>query len=285
MKSIVALVAFVVPMFSQSSAAVRPSFEVASIKSNSTARPRVADEPGGRFVASGVPLQVLIGNAYRGTIIEFSSKPSWVDTDLWDIEAKAPEGSVPPRTGPPDMSKPDTMALMLQSLLEDRFQMKMHRETKEVPTYEVTVAKGGLKMKFSEDQTPPTLPAPAAPPRGGGAPRGGMRMAGGDFEGSAVSMTNIVLMIGQLTGRWVVDKTGVTGFYDFRLQWTPDPFAAPLPFEPRGAAAAGAAPPSADPSGPSVITAVQEQLGLRIESTKAPMEVLIIDSVQKPSAN
>jgi bla regulator protein blaR1 len=282
MKPVLVLLALVIPMFSQSPA-IRPSFEVASIKGNSTSRPRVGTEPGGRFVASGVPLQVLIGNAYRGTLVEFSSKPSWVDTDLWDIEAKAPEGSVPPRTGPPDMSKPDTMGLMLQSLLEDRFQIRTHRETKQVPMYEVSIAPGGLKMKLSEDQTPPARPD--GPPRGGGAPRGGMRMARGDFEGSAVSIANIVMTIGQLSGRMTTDKTGLNGLYDFRLQWTPDPFAGPLPFEPRGAAAAAAPPPPSDPTGPSLVTAIQEQLGLKLESTKGAVEVLVIDSVQKPSVN
>lgn len=280
MKTIIVLMTLVVPMFSQNNAPDRLSFEVASIKGNSTSRPRVADDPGGRFVATGVPLQVIMGFAYRGTAVEFAAKPGWADSDLWDIEAKAPEGAVPPRTGPPDMSKPDTIGLMVQSLLEDRFQMKMHRETRAVPMYEVRVAKGGLKIKLSEDQTAPARPD--GPPRGGGAPRGGMRMARGDFEGSAVSMANIVLTLGQLAGRPAIDKTGVTGLYDFRLQWTPDGFSGPLPFEPRGAATP---PPPADPSSPSLITAIQEQLGLRLELTKGLVEVLVVDSLQKPSAN
>jgi uncharacterized protein (TIGR03435 family) len=280
MKSIIVVLAVAASALSQTAAPPRPSFEVASIKGNSTSRPHVGDEPGGRFVGTGVPLTVLIGYAYPGTLVDFSSKPAWVDTDLWDIEAKAPEGSVPPRTKLPDFNKPETMNLMVQSLLEDRFQMKMHRETREVPMYEVTVAKGGLKMKLSEDQTPPA--PPDGPPRPGTAPRGGMRMARGDFQGSAVSMENVVLMIGSLAGHRAIDKTGVTGLYDFHLQWTPDVFSAPLPFEPRGAAPPQ---PPGDPAGPSLITAIEEQLGLRLRSTKGTVEALIIESIQKPTEN
>lgn len=182
-------------------------FEIVLIKGNSTARPRVADEPGGRFVATGVPLTVLIGFAYPGTLVDSPAKPSWTDTDLWDIEAKASEGAVLPRTKLPDFNKPDTINLMVQSLFEDRFQMKVHRETREVPIYEVTVAKGGLKMRLGPNADCASRRA-AAP---GTAPRGGMRMARGDFQGSAVSMENIVLTIGQLTGRRAIDKTEVTG--------------------------------------------------------------------------
>ncbi|HEY2380420.1 MAG TPA: TIGR03435 family protein [Terriglobia bacterium] len=282
MKFIIVMVAAAISALSQTAAPARPSFEIASIKGNSTARPHVGDEPGGRFVATGVPLTVLIGYAYPGTRVDFSAKPAWADTDLWDIEAKAPEGSVPPRTKLPDFTKPDTINLMVQSLLEDRFQMKVHREIREVPMYEVTVAKGGLKMKLSEDQTPP---APGdGPPRPGTAPRGGMRMARGDFQGAAVSMENAVLTIGQLAGRRAIDKTGLPGLYDFHLQWTPDVFSTPLPFEPRGNAAPPPPPPG-DPAGPSLITAIEEQLGLKLQSTKGPVEMLIIDSLQKPSAN
>lgn len=281
MKSILALMIAAISALSQTAGPARPSFEVASIKGNSTARPHVGDEPGGRFIATGAPLTVLIGYAYPGTLVDFSSKPAWVDTDLWDIEAKAPEGSVPPRTRIPDFTKPDVMNLMVQSLLEDRFQIKTHRETREVSMYEVTAAKSGVKMKLSEDQTPPA--PPDGPPRPGTAPRGAMRMARGDFLGSAVSMENVVLMIGQLTGRRTIDKTGVTGLYDFHLQWAPDTFSAPLPFEPRGITAPP--PPPADPAGPSLITAIEEQLGLTLRSTKGPVEVLIIDRLQRPSFN
>lgn len=281
MKSIIALMTVAISALSQTAVPARPSFEVASIKGNSTSRPHLGDEPGGRFVATGVPLTTLLGYAYPGTLVEFSAKPGWADTDLWDIEAKAPGGSVPPRTRLPDPNKPDTMNLMVQSLLEDRFQMKTHRETRDVPMYEVTVAKGGIKMKLSEDQSPPA--PPDGPPRNGIAPRGGMRMARGDFRGSAVSMENVVLMVSLLTGRRAIDKTGVTGLYDFRLQWSPDPFSTPLPFEARGAAAP--ASPPAELAGPSIITAIEEQLGLRLRSTKGPVEVLIIDRLQKPSAN
>ena len=97
---VIAILSLVIPGFSQSPGA-KPSFEVASIKPNSSARPRIADEPGGRFIATGVPLRMLMGFAYRGPSLQFSGGPGWIESDLWDIEAKAPEGTVPPRTGPP----------------------------------------------------------------------------------------------------------------------------------------------------------------------------------------
>jgi uncharacterized protein (TIGR03435 family) len=284
MKSFIVWMASVIPLLLQTAPSTKPSFDVASIKGGSAARPRIAEEPGGRFVATGVTLATIMGFAYRGITLEFSAKPGWIDTDLWDIEAKAPEGAVPPRTGPPDMTKPDTIGVMVQSLLEARFQLKTRRETRELPMYEVNIANGGLKMKLSEDQTPPARPT--GPPPRGGAPRGGMRMGRGDFEGSAVSMANIVMTLGQLSGRRTIDKTGLTGLYDFRLQWTPSAFDGdPLPFQPRGAAAAAAPTATADPSGASLLTAIQEQLGLRLESTKGPVEVVVIESIQKPSAN
>jgi uncharacterized protein (TIGR03435 family) len=91
----------------------KPAFEVASVKPSTAERPRIAEEPGGRFIARGVTLRSLMGHAYRGQNIQDSGAPDWVESDLWDIEAKAAEGTIRPRTGPPDLAKPDTMALMV----------------------------------------------------------------------------------------------------------------------------------------------------------------------------
>ena len=175
---------------------------------------------------------------YFGQNLQFSGTPGWIESDLWDIEAKAAEGAMPPRSGPLEMGLPSTIALMVQSLLEDRLQLKMHRETKELPVYELTVAKGGLQMKLSEDHTPPTRPEPGASPpqRGGALPRGAMRMGRGDIEVTAISFENIVGTLSALLGRSVIDKTGLKGFYDMKLQWTPDAFSAAGvgPFGPGG---------------------------------------------------
>src|SRR6266705_690428 len=110
MRSLISIVIVIsslaIPVFSQSPGS-RPSFEVASIKPSTAERPRIADEPGGRFVARGVTMRLLITSVYRGQNLQFSGTPSWIESDLWDVEAKAAEGTVPPRTGPLDMGLPE----------------------------------------------------------------------------------------------------------------------------------------------------------------------------------
>jgi uncharacterized protein (TIGR03435 family) len=207
--------------------------------------------------------------------------PGWIDSDLWDIEAKAPEGSVPPGT---ILGFPPQMVVMLQSLLEDRFQLKLHRETREAPVYDLTIAKGGSKLKLSEDQTPPSMPERGGPPlQPRTVPRGGMKMVNGDFEASALSFDDFARALAALyLHRPVNDKTGLKGLYDIKLRWTPDP-AIGASVGPGGPVAP--APPSGDPPGPDIFTAIQEQLGLRLESAKGPVEFFVIDSAQRPSGN
>src|SRR5262249_7606536 len=131
----------VIPVLPQVPAGGRPSFEVASIKPNTSGENRVSilGSPGGLFRATGVPFRMLITSAYRIRDFQLSGGPGWVGSDRWDIEARAPEGAMPPAFVP-DPTRPDPMSLMLQSLLEDRFQLKIHREAKELPVYELTVA-------------------------------------------------------------------------------------------------------------------------------------------------
>jgi uncharacterized protein (TIGR03435 family) len=174
---------------------------------------------------------------------------------------------------------------MVQSLLEDRLQLKIHRETRELPVYELLVAKGGSKMSLSADQSPEKPPEPGSPPlsmpqRGAPAPRGMMKMGRGSLETNGVPISNFIMGLSQQLGRPVIDKTGLKGFYDIKLQWSPElgqGLFAPGSAEP--------APPPSDASGPSIFTAIQEQLGLRLESAKGPVDVLVIDSVQKPTEN
>jgi uncharacterized protein (TIGR03435 family) len=212
------------------------------------------------------------------------------------------------------------MQPMVRSMVEDRFQLKAHMETRELPIYNLVVAKDGPKIKRSEDQTPvaPSQaqpaqlcgPLPAAPPapvpfitpgqRGSPfdpnspAPRGfigGMFAASTImFRGSAVPLGNMVGMIRQQVGRPIVDKTELKGLYDFVLRFSPEGLpnfpgviAAPPPQPPQGGAPTVPAAPAAEPL-PSIFTALQD-LGLRLESAKGPVEVLVIDSVQKPTEN
>jgi uncharacterized protein (TIGR03435 family) len=273
---------------------------------------------------SGATLRVLLGSAFQRAStggpfsqVEIIGGPGWIDSDRYDIQATADcSGGVLSR---------EQVQLMIQSLLEDRFQLKAHLETRELPIYNLVAAKDGPKIKASADQTPPNLgqggpsqpcspapatpaaPVPPPPPPGPigdrgfnnpnfAMPRGsiGMSMSptGMGLRGTAVPMSQLVSMLQQRVGRSVVDKTGLTGLFDFTLQFSPEGLAQPglvpgLPLPapgPGGPGPAGGAPPtSADPV-PSLFTAIQD-LGLRLESAKGPVEVLVVESVQKPTEN
>ena len=266
-----------IALFFQQPAGTKPSFEVATIKPSTSGDNRIAilTQPGGRFVATNATLKMLMGTAWRVRDFQISGGPNWAGTDRWNIEAKAEAGSIPPPTFPPEPTVIPPLMLMVQSLIEDRFQLKLHRETKELPVYELVVARGGPKIKPSEDQSPPSL---VQPQRGGPIPRGNMRMGRGDLEANGVPVSNFILGLSQQLGRTIIDKTGLKGLYDFKLQWTPEFAQGPV-------VPGGPEPPPPPADGPSIFTAIQEQLGLRLESTKGPVDVLVIDSVQKPSEN
>ena len=296
-----------IPVLSQAPAGTRLQIEAATIKVHPPPITRIiVTQPPGRFVAEAFSLKMLVGRAYGVPDVRVLGGPSWVDSERYDIEAKA-EGTI----------QPGQMPLYIQSLLEDRFQLKAHKETRELPVYELVLGRGGSKMKLSEDQTPvapvqppapgtavrgagpgggpgpggpgPGGPGPAADGRGGPAPFGGgppprgMFFGGrGNLQASAVPITNIVNFLTNQLGRPVYDKTGLTGLFDIKLEWTPGIEQTPGPFTPNPDAPPA---PPADGSGPTLFTALQEQLGLRLDSTKGPVEVVVIDSAQKPTEN
>lgn len=284
------------PVFaiSQTPPPTRPSFEVASIKPNTSGLNQVSisNQPGGRFVANGITFRSLMTYAYRVRDFQISGGPSWISSDRWNIEARPEEESVSGKMGPRDPSVPNPILLRIQSLLEDRFQLKFHRETRELPVYELGIAKSGLKMKLSEDQSPIQFPKPgeATPPKrdpNSPAPRGSSRMMMRadkmELEANGIEFSAIVGLISQQVGRTIIDKTGLKGLYDLKLQWAPDMRQGSTPFGPMPAGVEQ--PQASDPSAASIFTALQEQLGLKVDPTKGPVEVLIIDSVQKPSEN
>jgi bla regulator protein blaR1 len=274
------------PSFSQARIGAKPSFDVAVVKPNSSTDSRVAvlGQPGGRFIATNASVMMLIRAAYSVQDFQVSGGPNWIDSDRWDIEARAEAGRIPEPIGLSDPNTFDPLSLRVQSLLEDRFQLKWHFETKELPVYALVVLKSGSKMKLNEDQTPPQPRAPGATPppqpTAGQVPRYSMRRGRGVLVGTAVTVGIFINSLSQLMGRMVIDKTDLKGFYEVRLEWPPDavPGTGPTPIGPE-------TPPPIEPSGPSIFTAIQDQLGLKLESTKAPVRLLVIDSVQKPSAN
>jgi uncharacterized protein (TIGR03435 family) len=272
-------------VLSQTRKAYKPTFEVASVKQNKSGDPpRRLGTEGDRFIAENYPMILVIQTAYgfstNGLMRQqLIGGPAWLHTDRFDIEAKI-QGDTRAIPG-------QQVWLMVQSLLEDRFQLKVHHETRELPVYNLVVGKGGVKMKLSEDQTPPksddeldTFDSSAPPPRGeisiAHTPSGEMIVSGTAIPISPNSEVrrphslpprSLTTLLRE-AGRPVVDKTNLKGFFDFRLKFVP-----------------GALLGNPDASGPSIFTALQEQLGLKLESTKGSVEVLVIDSVQKPSEN
>ncbi len=214
-------------------------------------------------------MKFLVRIAYDVQNFQISGGPAWISSEMYDIEAKsADEAAVDIRK----MSEAQReefrkrMQLRLQSLLADRFKLAIHRESKEMTVYDLVVAKGGPKL------TP-------APPDDGKGPRG-MRMRPGAFEGMGATLPMLAQTLSDATSRKVIDKTGITGNFNFKLDWTPTPGQMTPPPGPENETL-----PPPDPSGPSIFTAVEEQLGLKLESTKAPVEVIVIDRAEKPSAN
>lgn len=242
-----------------SALAAAQTFEVATIKPNASNDNRVMlrMQPGGRFVASGVTLKMLIGEAYNVREFQITNAPGWVSAERYDINAKA--------EGAPDRMTPDQLRPMIKALLEDRFQLKTHNETKEMPVYELVVGKNGPKLTANAGEPGPMI-----------------RMGRGQLNGKKVSMTMLARQLSQQLGRTVIDKTDLKGEYDFTLEWTPEPGQGGGPF---GGPPPADAIPAADSSGPTLFTAVQEQLGLRLESQKGPVQMLAIDSISKPTEN
>jgi uncharacterized protein (TIGR03435 family) len=248
---------FAVTAFAQQ---VPLKFEVSTVKPNASNDNRVMlqNQLGGRFAATGVALKLLMTEAYEVRDFQITGGPGWVNTDRWDIVAKT--------EGVTDRLPLEKLRPMLKVLIEDRFQLKVHRETKEMPVYALTVAKGGSKLQANSGEPGPML-----------------RMGRGELIGKKVAMPMILQVLSQQLRRPVLDKTDLKGEYDFTLTWTPEPGAGAGPGPP-GGPGPDAAPP-VDLSGPSIFTAIQEQLGLRLESIKGPADVVVIDSVEKPTDN
>jgi len=238
----------------------RPTFEVASIKRNNGASRAISCCGGpGRLAGTNVTLGMLINIAYKVQDFQVVGAPGWVNSDRYDIEAKASDAAAQRGTG-------IIQGAMLQSLLEDRFKLVVRHETKELPIYELTVGKSGSKLKAGAC-TPRDPNSP--PPRQRPTDCGFSLMDNNMIRATQIDMERFIPMLTFWVKRTVVDKTGFKGTFDVDLKWNPDE---------------ATANPTAD-TAPSIFTALQEQLGLKLESAKGPVEVLVIDSVQKPSEN
>jgi uncharacterized protein (TIGR03435 family) len=257
-----------------SAGAQQKAFEVASVKphpaSQVTPSTMIA-EPGGRFTVRNIPLRMLIRTAYQIQDDQIVDAPDWIGTDRFDITAKAEDGS-----------SPADLAPMLQALLAERFKLAFHRDTRELSIFELQLARAGgvLGPKMKKNECVPDLNAPPSAP---GGPRCGTISNGfGRLTLIAQPIPVMAQFLAPSVSRVVVDRTGLTGNYDVDLTWTPDR----LPPRPPGTPLdqpilVNGAP--IDPNGPSIFTAVREELGLKLESAKSPVQVLAIDHVEQPS--
>lgn len=253
------------------------AFEVATIKPSDPAadRTHIGLAPGGLFNATNATLKDLIRLAYDVRDFQVSGGPSWLSTERYDITAKV-EG---PGVSEDEIGKmpeaqraqvQDQYFQRLKTLLADRFQLRLHRETKELPVYALIAAKNGPRIQAEAD----------------GASKGPTtrvsRTATGDTEisVSGIPLAMFVNVVSNQVGRTVVDKTGLSGNFNFKLTFAPDAL------QRAGAGDKGAdRPVPAGTDGPSIFTALQEQLGLKLDPQKGPVEVVVIDRAQKASEN
>jgi uncharacterized protein (TIGR03435 family) len=254
-------------------------FEVATVKPNKSGKPggSMRREPGGRITAVNMPLQQLITFAYQISPMQLVGGPGWIGTERFDIVAKL-EGDPAPV---PAWLGPDHAMLAMQTLLAERFRLEVHRESREFDVFALVMPRAGgspgpALKRSTQDCSPEAVKAMAGrggPPPGPKSPvLCAARMLPGRLQLGGMPMSTVTGPLGALTGRIVVDRSGLQGNWDFDLTFAPEP----------GRGVVGDIPPP-DPNGPSIFTAVQEQLGLRLDSTRAPVDVLVVDSVEPPT--
>lgn len=239
-------------------------FDVASVKAYGVQDGNfmVRSQPDGTFRAVGATLTMLMMTAYDVKAFQILNAPGWTGTELWEIQAKGDASGGRP-------SRADVQA-RVRALLEDRYQLKVHRERRTMPVYALVVAKvSGIKMTAATTNEQPGI-CPCGP---------------GLLTPKRASMAMLADLLSTRVWRVVIDKTGIKGEYAFKLAWTP------MPNE-YGPEALGLPPRTGDSPrpesadvGPSIFTALKEQLGLRLDSQKGPVEVIVIDRVERPSEN
>jgi bla regulator protein BlaR1 len=259
-------------MFAQSPPSIAvplPAFEVASIRVNHSGDLRVAVLfQSGRFVARTATVNLIVAVAYNVHPYQISGGPSWVSSERYDIQAKEPdEVAEELRKLPPERGR-ERQSLLLRSLLAERFKLKVSRRSEELPVYALVVAKSGPKLQ----PTPPDEKGPD------------IRMGPGQLTCRGLGMPTLATVLSNQLSRTVLDQTGLKGNFDFTVEWSRDQTLSGMSRQ----TAPGVAGPDAAPldsSGPSFFTAVQEQLGLKLEPTKGPVEVIVIDHIERPSEN
>jgi uncharacterized protein (TIGR03435 family) len=209
------------------------------------------------FSSRGFDLKSLMFNAFPiVTEDQLVGLPSWATSDYYEVDAKMDEQTAAAFKKLPREQSRKIKYQMMQDLLADRFQLKFHKETRELPIYNLVVAKGGLKIETT--------------PEGKG---NGYSMGSGKLSGNGIELDSLAFSLANQVGRIILNKTGLAGRYNIDLKWQPDSMAA------------GSNSSSADPPLPDLFTALQEQTGLKLEPAKGPVDVYVIDHVEKPSEN
>lgn len=240
----------------------QPEFEVASIKPNTSADMNGGfrfNSGSGLFIGENIPLRFLIASAFQVRDYQLSGVPGWVNQVKYDIQARGP--------GNPGEEQ---IAAMLRSLLKGRFHFEYHKVTKEGPIYVLMPAKGGIKLQESKEG-PCALPAAdkAEPDKPATVECDTFNTRRSQVDAKRITMPKFVIALSSTLDRPVIDGTGYTKTFDAHLEWTPTEVATD---------------PNGEP-GPSVFTAIQEQLGLRLEAQKGPVETLVIDRIERPTDN
>jgi uncharacterized protein (TIGR03435 family) len=254
-----------------------PRFDVASVKLNTSGDPHgtAVVQPGGRYMAVNVPVEQLIAQAYGLQSGQLVGGQGWTRTERFDVTAKA-DGEI--TTDAVDGPGSSRLQRMLQALLAERFALVVHRDTREQPVYALVLARNdqalGPKMRVSTTDCAAAL---AAHGRAGGPAPGpldftapvtcALRMGHGVLVADAATMGQLAVSLSAAVQRVVHDHTGLTGRYDMDMSFTPERMPQAL---------------SADPDGTSIFTALQEQLGLKLDSTRASVEVVVVDGVERP---
>lgn len=243
-------------------AAAPPTFDVASIHINNTetdGHHHIFNNPAESHLrARNLAIRDLIQFAYGLPNSQILGGPAWLDSIMFDIDAKSDPSVDAQLHALPTEQARHQKQLMVQALLADRFRLKTHQETRHLPVYALVVAKDGPKFKPSKIN-------------GTTIDSGRTRL---HVAGSDDTLSILARELARVLGRVVLNQTGLSGRYDLSLQWTPDDAPPPMP---------NGAPDPSEP--PGIFTAIQEQLGLRLESSRGPVPVLVIDNVEMPSAN
>lgn len=270
-------------------------FEVAVIKAfDGATGPLVNRLTAGGFM-SNLPVGVHLRQALQKPDYQIVGAPGWIDSERYAINAKLAEG-VPPAG----------LSVMLLNLLKDRFQLRTHLETRELPIFNLVMARAdgrpGADLKATSAECQAMIEARAAAAQAAASGRGGPPprvpfpsgndampcgfggWGSGMATGSGRTLAQIAQTLSDVVGRPVSDRTGLTGMYDFALKFVPEGrVAGPLGPASSLLQAPGAPPPAVDPDAPSLAVALQEQLGLKFESTRGPVEVVVIDRLEKPA--